>query len=156
MWAFTCRGNIRSWETSMLKSRFSLRVAEMSDQAQHIRLETSVSTWPLSVYASCVSHRRLIWSSSLPPYLPCREAATSTEAYWCGTGLLLSQALAQPIYCVVQNIFGHKQCMVVAIAIFGVSSMLCATAQNMVWLIAARVASLACTVCWVCRALTSV
>ncbi|KAH8649033.1 major facilitator superfamily domain-containing protein [Xylariales sp. PMI_506] len=81
----------------------------------------------------------LVILASALPVVASSMGATSTQAYWCGTGLLLSQAISQPVYCAFQNIVGHKECMIVAICIFGVASILCATAQDIVWLIAGRV-----------------
>ncbi|KAK6075622.1 major facilitator superfamily transporter [Seiridium cupressi] len=81
----------------------------------------------------------LVVLASALPVVSTSMGASSTQAYWCGTGLLLAQAIAQPVYCAVQNIAGHKACMLAAMSIFEAASILCATAQNIEWLLAARV-----------------
>ncbi|PKK52955.1 hypothetical protein CI102_2566 [Trichoderma harzianum] len=63
----------------------------------------------------------------------------SLEAFWVGTSYLLAQTVAVPIYGTISDIFGRKWVMVFAIAIFLLGSILCGCAQNMNWLVAARV-----------------
>ncbi|KAL5088720.1 hypothetical protein Trisim1_006406 [Trichoderma cf. simile WF8] len=63
----------------------------------------------------------------------------SLEAFWVGTSYLLAQTVAVPIYGSISDIFGRKWVMVFAIAIFLLGSILCGCAQNMNWLVAARV-----------------
>ncbi|KAK4082698.1 uncharacterized protein Triagg1_1588 [Trichoderma aggressivum f. europaeum] len=63
----------------------------------------------------------------------------SLEAFWVGTSYLLAQTVAVPIYGTISDIFGRKWVMVFAIAIFLLGSVLCGCAQNMNWLVAARV-----------------
>ncbi|KAF2186648.1 MFS general substrate transporter [Zopfia rhizophila CBS 207.26] len=65
--------------------------------------------------------------------------ATSNEAYWCGTGFLFAQTVSQPLYGAFQEIVGHKRTMLFALGLFLVMSVLCATAQNVTWLVASRV-----------------
>ena len=67
--------------------------------------------------------------------------ATSNEAYWCGTGFLFAQTVSQPIYGAFQEIVGHKKTMLIALGLFWTMSILCATAQNITWLVASRVVS---------------
>ncbi|KFX94247.1 hypothetical protein O988_06403 [Pseudogymnoascus sp. VKM F-3808] len=64
---------------------------------------------------------------------------SSLEAFWVGTSYLLAQAVTIPIYGTISDIFGRKWVMITATSIFLFGSILCATAQNMDWLIAARV-----------------
>ncbi|KAF3060693.1 hypothetical protein CFAM422_010852 [Trichoderma lentiforme] len=66
----------------------------------------------------------------------------SLEAFWVGTSYLLAQTVAVPIYGSISDILylsGRKWVMVFAIAIFLLGSILCGCAQNMNWLVAARV-----------------
>jgi MFS family permease len=65
--------------------------------------------------------------------------STSIEAFWVGTSFLLAQTVMIPVYGTVSEIFGRKWPIIVAISIFTLASILCATAENIAWLIAARV-----------------
>ncbi|KAN0092489.1 MFS general substrate transporter [Hyaloscypha variabilis] len=65
--------------------------------------------------------------------------ARSNEAYWAGSGFLFAQAVSQPLYGTLSTVFGRKDCLLFAMAIFTVASIFCATAQSMSWLITARV-----------------
>jgi MFS family permease len=67
--------------------------------------------------------------------------ATSSEAYWCGTGFLFAQAVSQPIYGAFCEVFGKKYSLLFSLALFTISSLFCAVAQSITWLIAARVVS---------------
>ena len=80
----------------------------------------------------------LVILASALPVITRELGGTGAQPYWSGTAFLLAQSVSQPIYGAFQEIVGHKQCMLGAIAIFGLSSILCATAQTMPWLIAAR------------------
>jgi hypothetical protein len=51
--------------------------------------------------------------------------ATSLEAYWCGTAFLFSKTIAQAWYSTYAFTFGHKNCLLVALAIFLVGNCLC-------------------------------
>ncbi|KAK5996104.1 Efflux pump FUS6-like protein [Cladobotryum mycophilum] len=64
--------------------------------------------------------------------------ATTTQAFWCGTVLLFAQCVAQPIYGALAESFGRKSCMLTALAIFTLGSLLAALAQTIEWLIAVR------------------
>ncbi|KAH7303205.1 major facilitator superfamily domain-containing protein [Stachybotrys elegans] len=65
--------------------------------------------------------------------------STSIEAFWVGTSFLLAQTVMIPIYGTVSEIFGRKWPILIAVSIFTFASILCATAENIAWLIAARV-----------------
>lgn len=67
--------------------------------------------------------------------------STSGQAYWCGTGFLFAATVCQPVYGALSEVFGRKLCLVVALSIFTIGSILCATAQNISWLITARIVS---------------
>jgi MFS family permease len=64
--------------------------------------------------------------------------STSVEAYWCGTAFVFAETVTQPIYGALTGIVGMKACVMAGMSIFLVASILCATAQSMGWLIAAR------------------
>ncbi|PQE16408.1 MFS multidrug transporter protein [Rutstroemia sp. NJR-2017a BVV2] len=81
---------------------------------------------------------QVIVAASLPAIAKSLNA-TSSEAYWCGSGFLFAQTVAQPIYGGFVETLGHKTCLLLALGIFTVASLLCATAQNITWLIATRV-----------------
>ncbi|PQE21784.1 MFS multidrug transporter protein [Rutstroemia sp. NJR-2017a BBW] len=80
----------------------------------------------------------VIVAASLPAIAKSLNA-TSSEAYWCRSGFLFAQTVAQPIYGGFAETLGHKRCLLLALGIFTVASLLCATAQNITWLIATRV-----------------
>ncbi|RDW88160.1 hypothetical protein BP6252_00192 [Coleophoma cylindrospora] len=80
----------------------------------------------------------VIIASALPAIAHALNA-TSNQAYWCGTGFLFAEAALQPVYGALSEIFGRKICLIIALAIFTLGSLLCAVAQNISWLIAARV-----------------
>ncbi|KAI9167993.1 MFS general substrate transporter [Paramyrothecium foliicola] len=65
--------------------------------------------------------------------------STSIEAFWVGTAFLLGQTVTIRIYGTTSDIFGRKWPILTAVAIFTFASILCATAQNITWLIAGRV-----------------
>lgn len=65
--------------------------------------------------------------------------AKSNQAYWLGSGFLFAQAVSQPLYGTMSSVFGRKPCFVFSMALFTVASVFCATAQNVAWLIGARV-----------------
>ncbi|KFX86992.1 hypothetical protein V490_08662 [Pseudogymnoascus sp. VKM F-3557] len=73
------------------------------------------------------------------PAITVALSGSSLEAFWVGTSYLLAQTVTIPIYGTISDIFGRKWVMVTATSIFLFGSILCATAQNMDWLIAARV-----------------
>ncbi|RDW95261.1 hypothetical protein BP5796_01024 [Coleophoma crateriformis] len=80
----------------------------------------------------------VIIASALPAIAHALDA-TSNQAYWCGTGFLFAEAALQPVYGALSEIFGRKICLIIALATFTLGSLLCAVAQNISWLIAARV-----------------
>ncbi|PGG97810.1 hypothetical protein GX51_07122 [Blastomyces parvus] len=63
---------------------------------------------------------------------------TTIQLFWCGTGFLLAQTVTIPLYGSFSDIFGRKWALNFAIAIFTFGSILCATAKNLQWLVAAR------------------
>jgi MFS family permease len=67
--------------------------------------------------------------------------ARSNQAYWLGSGFLFAQAVSQPLYGTLSGVFGRKACFLFAMILFTVASVFCATAQNIEWLIVARVVS---------------
>lgn len=64
---------------------------------------------------------------------------TSNESFWIGTSFLLAQTVTIPIYGTTSEVFGRKWPILIAISIFTLGSILCATAQSVSWLIGARV-----------------
>lgn len=65
--------------------------------------------------------------------------STSTESFWIGTSFLLAQTVTIPLYGSTSEIFGRKWTIIPAIFLFTLGSVLCATAQSVDWLMAARV-----------------
>lgn len=80
----------------------------------------------------------MIVAASLPAIASSLKA-TSSQAYWCGSGFLFAQTVAQPIYGGFAETFGYKFCLLLALGIFTGASLLCALAQDIGWLIGARV-----------------
>ncbi|KAL3427633.1 MFS multidrug transporter [Phlyctema vagabunda] len=80
----------------------------------------------------------VIIAAALPAIAKALDA-TSNQAYWNGTGFLFAQAAFQPVYGALSEIFGRKYCLLVALTIFTIASVLCAAAQDIFWLIGARV-----------------
>ncbi|KAH8811091.1 major facilitator superfamily domain-containing protein [Xylogone sp. PMI_703] len=64
--------------------------------------------------------------------------ATSEAAFWCGTGFLITQAVTPPVYAALSEGFGRKVCILTALMIFLLASVLCGAARSIAWLIAAR------------------
>ena len=77
------------------------------------------------------------FASALPAIASSLSAST-TQAFWCGTVLLFAQCIAQPIYGAAAEAFGRKTCLLVALTVFLLASLLAALAQNIQWLIAVR------------------
>lgn len=97
----------------------------------------------LTVFMLCtisvvVAMDSVIVAASLPAMTVALKG-TSVEAFWVGTSYLLAQTITVPIYGKISDIFGRKWVMVFAEALFLFGSILCATAKNMNWLVAARV-----------------
>jgi MFS family permease len=65
--------------------------------------------------------------------------ARSNQAYWLGSGFLFAQAVSQPLYGTLSGVFGRKACFLFAMILFTITIVFCPTAQNIEWLIAARV-----------------
>ncbi|PTB62274.1 MFS general substrate transporter, partial [Trichoderma citrinoviride] len=79
----------------------------------------------------------IILSSTLPAIAASLQA-TTTDAYWCSASFLFAQSVVQLIYAVVARALNRRTCMLAALAFFGFATILCATARNIRWLIAAR------------------
>ncbi|KAI9647631.1 hypothetical protein NHQ30_004016 [Ciborinia camelliae] len=80
----------------------------------------------------------VIVAASLPAIATALKA-TSSQAYWCGSGFLFAQTVTQPIYGGFAETLGYKFCLLLALGIFTSASLLCALAQNIGWLIGGRV-----------------
>lgn len=65
--------------------------------------------------------------------------SSSVESFWVGTSFLLAQTVAIPIYGTTSEIFGRKWPILIAVSIFTLGSIFCATAKTVTWLIGARV-----------------
>jgi predicted MFS family arabinose efflux permease len=81
----------------------------------------------------------LVIVASALPAIAANLNATSAQAYWCGTGYVLTQCIMQPLYGSFSDIFGQKSLILFAIFVFFLSSIFCAKAETIRWLIAARV-----------------
>jgi MFS family permease len=65
--------------------------------------------------------------------------SSSIESFWVGTSFLLAQTVMIPIYGSTSEIFGRKWPILIAVTVFTIGSILCATAETVAWLIGARV-----------------
>lgn len=65
--------------------------------------------------------------------------SSSVESFWVGTSFLLAQTVTIPVYGTTSDIFGRKWPILIALFIFLLGSILCATAQTITALIGARV-----------------
>lgn len=61
---------------------------------------------------------------------------------WIATSYFLTLTSFQPLYGKLSDIFGRKQCLLFAYAIFGMGCLFCGLSQNIKHLIAARVCGL--------------
>lgn len=95
----------------------------------------TVTSICLCVFISSVN--TINFASALPA-VASSLSATTTQAFWCGTVLLFAQCIAQPVYGAATEAFGRKRCMLAALVIFVLGSLLAALAQNIRWLIAVR------------------
>ncbi len=82
----------------------------------------------------------IILSSTLPAIAASLQATTA-DAYWCSSAFLFAQSVVQLLYAVFGLAFNRRTCMLAALAIFTFASILCATARDIQWLIAARTVS---------------
>jgi MFS family permease len=82
-------------------------------------------------------------SSALPSIIKSLSddgsSPTTTAAYWTGTGFYLAQTVVIPVFANASDIVGRKPCITLAVLLFLVGAILCGWAQNIAWLIAARV-----------------
>lgn len=61
------------------------------------------------------------------------------EAAWIVTAYLLGYTVAMPLFGRVSDVHGHRRIYLVALATFGLGSLLCALATDLGWLVGARV-----------------
>ncbi|TVY35697.1 Efflux pump [Lachnellula occidentalis] len=119
-----------------------------------------VTVFMLCLISVVVAMDSVIVASTLPAITVALKG-TSLKAFWVGTSYLLAQTVSfvspcsfkrpfgkladsnlqvtVPIYGTISNIFGRKWVMIFATGLFLFGSILCGCAQNMNWLIAARV-----------------
>lgn len=79
----------------------------------------------------------IVLASTLPAIATDLQAAT-VDAYWCSSAYLFSQSVVQLVFASFAQAFDRRVCMLAALAIFTVASVLCATARDVQWLIAGR------------------
>jgi fucose permease len=76
--------------------------------------------------------------ASILPAIATDLQATTVDAYWCSSAYLFSQSVVQLVFASFAQAFDRRICMLAALAIFTVASVLCATARDVQWLIAGR------------------
>ncbi len=79
----------------------------------------------------------VVTAAALPKIAEDLKASTGA-LFWCGTSFLLTQSVTPPQFGVLSECFGRKTCILIALTIFLVASVICATAPNIFWLIAGR------------------
>ncbi|KAI0438633.1 major facilitator superfamily transporter [Xylaria telfairii] len=63
---------------------------------------------------------------------------TATQGFWIGTSYLLVNAVTMPVICAVSDVFGRPICLIFALIIFAVGTVICATARDIGTLLAGR------------------
>ncbi|KFY79994.1 hypothetical protein V499_01100 [Pseudogymnoascus sp. VKM F-103] len=113
------------------------------DEAPEIETTTKTTRFYISIAAIVVALflvtlDLVILPASLPAIAQDLKA-TSSQAYWCGTGYIIAQAASQPIFGTISVISGRKLMLQISLLIFMVASIMCARAQSIEWLIGTRV-----------------
>ncbi|KAL1632701.1 multidrug transporter [Neofusicoccum ribis] len=80
----------------------------------------------------------VILSSALPAITSALEA-NSSKAFWCGTGFQIARTVTTPVFGAFSEAFGRRNTLSAALIVFSVATAFCAAAQNIDWLLAARV-----------------
>lgn len=79
----------------------------------------------------------VVVASALPAIASSLQA-TNQQANWCGSSYLVAQTTAPPILGSMAEIVGHKSCVLAALALFSLGSVLCTIAPNIAWMIGSR------------------
>jgi MFS transporter, DHA2 family, multidrug resistance protein len=101
-----------------------------------------VARWLVAIAVMVSAMMELIDTSAVNvslPYIAGNLSATTTEATWVLTSYLISNAIVLPIAGWMANYFGRKRLLMLAVAGFTISSMLCGVATSLPMLIAFRV-----------------
>ncbi|KAE8449578.1 hypothetical protein EG329_007908 [Mollisiaceae sp. DMI_Dod_QoI] len=102
-------------------------------------LKFKVTIFILCLVSSIVAMDSVIVAACLPAIAVSLKGG-SLEVFWVGTSYLLAQTVVVPLYGTFSDIFGRKGVIIFATCLFLLGSILCGCAQNMAWLIGARVA----------------
>ena len=84
------------------------------------------------------SFNAVVLSSALPA-ITIALNAPSEKAFWCGSGFLLARTVTTPIFGAFSEAFGRRIILTSALVVFTFATALCVAAQNIDWLLAARV-----------------
>lgn len=118
------------------------KVAEKDARASYPAKNLSFHVVTVCLCICCfVSALDTIILSSTLPAIAASLQATTANAYWCSSAFLFAQSVVQLIYAVFARAFDRRTCMLVALTVFTFASILCATARDIHWLIAARTVS---------------
>jgi DHA2 family multidrug resistance protein len=108
-----------------------------------IPLETpAVGRWLVAIAVMASAMMELIDTSAVNvslPYIAGNLSATVSEATWVLTSYLVSNAIVLPLAGWLANYFGRKRLLMIAVAGFTISSMLCGLAPSLPLLIVFRV-----------------
>ncbi|TFY83745.1 hypothetical protein EWM64_g280 [Hericium alpestre] len=72
------------------------------------------------------------------PTIVAQFGASQNEYTWVGVSYMLTQTACQPFYGRISDLVGRKNVLFASIFIFALGSLLCGTAQTILWLILAR------------------
>jgi MFS family permease len=104
----------------------------------------AVGRWLVAIAVMASAMMELIDTSAVNvslPYIAGNLSATVNEATWVLTSYLVSNAIVLPLAGWLANYFGRKRLLMIAVAGFTISSMLCGLAPSLPLLIVFRVRS---------------
>ncbi|KAG9245097.1 MFS multidrug transporter-like protein [Calycina marina] len=79
-----------------------------------------------------------ILSVALPTISSSLQGTTAIEAFWCGTGFLLTSTVFQPTWASFSHIFGRKLVLLTALFTFTLGTVICSTANKIALLLVGR------------------
>jgi MFS family permease len=80
----------------------------------------------------------VVLGSALPAITLALDAP-SDKAFWCGTGFIIARTATTPIFGALSEAFGRRISLLSALGLFAFAAALCSAAQNIDWLLVARI-----------------
>ncbi len=118
--------------------RMVIEIAGREEEARSKRFYLAFTS--LCIICFITSLDSIVTATALPKIAE-EFNATSVASFWCATSFLLAQSATPPLSGIVSECIGRKICCMVALAIFLLASVFCATARSIWWLVAARTVS---------------